>query len=213
MDELLIIGDVLEELSKFPDNYIYLTITSPPYNKRGVGGRIVPKIEYDTYNDTMPEDEYQKWQINILNELWRITKHGGHLFYNHKTRYVNKIAIHPLEWILKSKWKLYEEIVWDRKITANLAQWRFHHYTEKIFWLRKEPMGKFKIPKESAKLGNVWRIMPKLRNRDHPAQFPEEIPERILKAVGKKEEFVLDPFLGTGTTLVVAKRLGFTKLI
>lgn len=207
----IINSNVIDALRTFEDNFIDIIVTSPPYNQKG--GRLVKKVIYDTYDDSMDEDDYQNWQVEVLNELYRITKPGGHLFYNHKIRYKNKVGIHPLSWIFKTDWKLYQEIIWNRKITPQLRRWRFYPYTERIYWLRKPPIDSITVPKEIAKYGDVWEISPKMKDRDHPAPFPEEIPKRCIQAVGKEGDYILDPFMGTGTTLIVAVKLGFENVI
>jgi modification methylase len=95
-------GDVLEVLESFHSNFIDMGVTSPPYNKKKVGGGIFRKIEYENFDDNLPEGEYQQKQINVLNELYRIIKEGGSLFYNHKIRYYKGKMIHPLEWLTKT---------------------------------------------------------------------------------------------------------------
>jgi len=57
----------------------------------------------------MKEIEYQNWQIQVLNELYRTTKLGGSFFYNHRVRYENGGIIHPLEWLTKTKWKIRQK--------------------------------------------------------------------------------------------------------
>ena len=73
--------DVLECLKKLDDSSIDLIITSPPYNKIGLSGIQKGKkwnktIDYngDRENDNMDEEEYQQWQLDILNELFRVLK-------------------------------------------------------------------------------------------------------------------------------------------
>jgi modification methylase len=53
-------GDVLEVLKTLDDNSIDLGVTSPPYNKGLKGGPIVKKVQYDAFEDNLPEDEYQQ---------------------------------------------------------------------------------------------------------------------------------------------------------
>lgn len=65
--------------------------------------------------------------------------------------------------------------------------------------------------------GNVWfipyrTVKSKAQKFDHPAGFPVELPMRCLLLHGKERAVVLDPFMGTGTTLVAARRLGHTAL-
>ncbi len=201
-------GDVLEVLRTLPDESVDLGITSPPYNKKGRGGgRLVPKVIYNSYSDNMPEAEYQRWQIEVLNELFRVTKEGGSFFYNHKVRHEGGKAIHPLTWFLNTKWTLWQEIVWDRGIAGNIRGWRFWQIDERVYWLVK---GKPKrLSRKHAELSNVWRISPETGHREHPAVFPLELPARIIYSVLEdKPGIVIDPFCGTGTTLVAAKLLG-----
>ncbi len=204
----VICGDVLEVLKTIPDNSIDLGITSPPYNKKEKhGGWLVEKVIYKGYKDKMPEEDYQQWQIEVLNELYRITKVGGSFFYNHKVRYENGKMIHPIEWLTKTKWNIWQEIIWNRKIAGNIRGWRFWQIEERIYWLVK---GKPKeLDSKHAKLTNIWEIRPEKGHKEHPAVFPLELPTRIIYSLLEdKPGIVIDPFCGTGTTLVAAKLLG-----
>jgi modification methylase len=81
---------------------------------------------------------------------------------------------------------------------------------ERIYWLYK-PMGKNLIGKEleskDALLTSIWRIRPEIAKR-HPAPFPIELPLRCLLSVAKNNDIVIDPYCGSGTTLVASKKLG-----
>ena len=205
-------GDVLETLKTFEENVIDLSITSPPYNKLGKGGQVVPKIEYDTFDDNLPEDVYQNQQIEVLNEIYRITKPGGSIFYNHRCRWVNGVMIHPMEWLDKTDWKPRQEIIWDRSITGQLRSWRFYTIDERIYWLYKPTSTLLTTGEEMkskhAKMSSIGRISPE-RNNEHPAPFPLEIPLRIILSMLDEEKgLVLDPYMGSGTTAIAAKLLG-----
>jgi modification methylase len=201
-------GDVLEVLRLLPDESIDLGITSPPYNKKGKGGGwLVPKVEYNGYLDNLPEEEYKRWQIEVLNELFRVTKEGGSFFYNHKVRHEGGRAIHPLTWLLRTKRTLWQEIIWDRGIAGNIRGWSFWQIDERVYWLVK---GRPKeLSSRHAKLTSIWKIPPETGYRIHPAVFPLALPARIIHSILEDGPgIVIDPFCGTGTTLVAAKLLG-----
>jgi modification methylase len=216
----VICGDALEILRKIPDESIDLGITSPPYNKKEKhGGWLVDKVRYKGYKDFMPDEDYQNWQVEVLNELYRVTKEGGSFFYNHKVRYEDGKMIHPLQWLLRTKWNIWQEIIWNRKIAGNIRGWRFWQIEERIYWLVK---GKPKeLKSRHAKLTSIWEIRPEQGHKEHPAVFPIELPTRIIASLLDEEDgqvchapqvchdqIVIDPFCGTGTTIVAAKLLG-----
>lgn len=208
----IISGDALKILKTFKDNFIDVGVTSPPYNKQEKHkGWLVKNVKYDTYRDIKTEEEYQKDQVGVLDEIYRITKEGGSFFYNHKTRWEKGEMHHPMQWLLKTKWAVRQEIIWDRSIAANIRGWRFWQVDERIYWLYK-PIKYNKIGKEleskHALLTSIWRFPPE-RNNPHPAPFPIILPTRIIASVlNGNDGIVLDPYCGSGTTLVAAKLLG-----
>lgn len=207
----IIRGDTLNVLKQLPDNFVDIGITSPPYNKgENKKGWLVDNVIYDTVSDRQPEDVYQRQQIDVLNELYRIIKPGGSFFYNHKIRWEKGDMIHPMDWLRKTMWTIRQEIIWDRMIAGNIRGWRFWQVDERIYWLYK-PKDNYKIGTElnpkHAMLTSIWRIAPE-RNNPHPAPFPLALPIRIIYSIldGKKG-IVIDPYCGSGTTLVAAKIL------
>ena len=208
----VITGDVLEVLKEFEEETIDITVTSPPYNKRPrPRGWLVQNSGYAHYDDHMPENEYQEWQVKVLNELLRVTKPGGLLFYNHKIRWEDGNMLHPFSWITKSEWCVRQEIVWDRTTVANMRGWRFWQVDERIYWLYKPENGHLvgkELQSKHAKATSIWRIKPAPRMDEHPAPFPLTIPARVIASMPTEDKLtVLDPFCGTGTTLVAAKLL------
>lgn len=209
----LICGDCLEEMKKIPDNTIDLIITSPPYNKVGIrnGNKTNGKrwnncggnINYLSYDDNMKEEDYEKWQIEVLNECYRILKPTGSMFYNHKNRRYNGKCFFP-EWCFKSKLTFYQMITWNRKnnVDANINY--LNPTTELIFWFVKD---KPKVFKSNAFYkSEVWEITPK-PFKGHPAPFPIEIPENCICLTTVENDMVLDPFMGSGTSGIASKRL------
>jgi modification methylase len=207
--------DVLEGLRSLPDESIDCAVTSPPYNKLGLlkgkkqkGGDWDGYITYDTFDDNMDEGEYQKWQIDILNEVKRVLKPQGSFFYNHKNRRYDKSEYSPYDWVSKSDINVYQTIIWDRKADVNNSLYFFQPVYELVYWLTKDNKKSPKFFKRQLEAQqSIWRISPKV-NIPHPAPFPEELVEHCILATTQPGDVVLDPFMGVGTTAVVAKRLG-----
>lgn len=213
----LFCGDCLDILPTLAAGSVDLIVTSPPYNKEGlnaskdrsatISGRRWGShhITYDVFDDNMPEQEYQEWQIDVLEKLYRVCAPDGSLFYNHKPRTKMYHVIHPLEWIFKTEWSLVQEITWDRGSTPAISPTRFYPTTEKVYWLTKGDKPHFNP--EYANHKEVWRINADMNN-DHPAPFPVELAMRCIGAGSVVDGAVLDPFMGSGTAGVVCAQLG-----
>lgn len=204
-------GDCLEVMKNIPDKSVDIIITSPPYN---IGKMHSNRLQFGTYDgNDMKEEDYQKWQLNIFEEYKRILKDSGSIFYNHKVRIKNGKAIHPLEWLLKTDLILKQEITWNQKKSANCNKIRFFPFSERIYWLTKNP--KIKI-KNNLCLSDVWECVPthKRKKTGHIAVMPENIVRNILSSIEDIEnKIVLDNFMGTGTTGIVCKEFGVKRFI
>ena len=160
----LIEGNTLEVLGKIADDVINVGVTSPPYNKQEKHkGWLVKNVVYDAYKDALPEPEYQQHQVDVLNEIYRVTVPGGSFFYNHKLRWDRGNMYHPMDWLRKTKWTVKQELIWDRVIAGNIRGWRFWQIDERLYWLYK-PIDNKLIGKElrsrDAKMTSVWRGVP-----------------------------------------------------
>ena len=206
--------DVLEGLRQLDDESIDLIITSPPYNKAGLNGKQKGKkwvgtIDYggDFNIDNRPETDYQEWQIEILNECFRVLKHDGSMFYNHKNRIIKGAGeiSNPYLWIIKSPFKVRQEIIWDRGSTNDVNRRRFLPCTEKIFWLTKSEKPKFDRKIDTPFKKEVWSF-PFNNNSEHPAPFPIAMPDNIIHCIKENDEnlTILDPFMGSGTVAISA---------
>ena len=212
----LIQGDALTELRKLPEDTFDVGVTSPPYNRgERHKGWLVKNVVYEGVRDIKDEKEYQDEQVEVLNELFRVTKPGGSFFYNHKIRWERGRMIHPYSWVSRSRWVVRQEIIWNRRIAANIRGWRFWQVEERIYWLFK-PKGDDLIGPELASrhalLTSVWEMRPETDN-PHPAPFPIELPIRCIYSVlDGGYGAVIDPYAGSGTTLVAAELMGLPWL-
>jgi modification methylase len=209
--------DCLDWMRTQADNSIDTILFSPPYNKKGFRGgqRTSTKlwskanIDYATYADNMPEELYQQWQINIMDECYRIIKPTGSIFYQHKIRNWARKGSHPMEWLSKVRAQFYQEIVWHRKNTMAMDERYLFSTTERIYWFCKDKPNVYKQQVAKEYRGDVWVITPQ-RQQGHPAPFPEQLAENCILLTTQPQDIVYDPFAGSGTTLVVGKRLNRT---
>jgi len=208
----IINADCMDVLKKLPDSSIDVVVTSPPYNlknstgngmKDGRGGKWANAAlidGYENYDDCMPAEEYAKWQHEVLMELVRIIKDDGAIFYNHKWR-VQAGLIQDRRDIVYDV-PLRQIIIWKRKGGINFNAGYFLPTYEVIYLIAKKD---FKLAPHTNSYGDVWEIMQEQRN-DHPAPFPVELIDRIVSST--TGQIILDPFMGSGTTAVVAAGLG-----
>jgi site-specific DNA-methyltransferase (adenine-specific) len=192
-----------------------LIVTSPPYNMGLVpggngGGMYRPgaavkagrfRDGYGEHDDALPQDEYDAWQRAVLQLCWDRLTDTGAIFYNHRPRVEHGIVRLPLGFDFGLP--VRQVITWDRGTGIDITLRQFCTVGEWIVVLAKPD---FKLANHSASgMGDVWRLG-MARVPGHPAPFPVALPERALVATGART--VLDPFAGSGTTLVAAKALG-----
>ena len=208
----------LDTLKKLDDDSIDLTLTSPPYNMnlrirygKYTSRQIIKEefsTKYDNFDDNLPLDEYNKFHSNVLEELIRVSKL---VFYN--TQLVTGSKRSMFKMIGDYGEYLKDRVVWDKgygqpAMQSGVMNSRF----EDIYIFEKEyPISRmFKRSYfDRGTLDNVWSI-PRPRNNDgtNLATFPEELVEKILENFSVDNDVVYDPFMGTGTTALVASRMG-----
>lgn len=213
--ENLILGDCLEVMRTIEMDSVDCIVTSPPYNKKGLIGKVNPgnqvwkkfNIDYESYGDDLSEKDYHIWMIEVLNEMKRIIKPTGSIFFNHKLRrHKNKLHL-PTDFISKSDLNVYQLIVWNRLSSPNIRKDVLLPCTEHIYWLTKGKPNVFKDNLNKKFQSEVWEINAD-RNTKHPAPFPKQLVENCILLTTEKDSLVLDPFLGSGTSAIVSKKLG-----
>ena len=211
----LILGDCLENMKLIESDSIDTIVTSPPYNKKGLaGGKIKPgnqiwkkfNIDYSEYDDNLSESDYNDWMVEILNEMMRIIKPTGSVFFNHKPRRHNNKVYLPTDFISKSNLSLYQLIIWNRLSSPNIRKDVLLPCTEHIYWLTKGKPKTFKENLDKQYHSEIWTINPD-KGSEHPAPFPEKLVENCILLTTETNDLVLDPFVGSGTTIKVSKKL------
>lgn len=192
----IIHGDCLEELKKIKDNSIDTVVTDPPYNVP-VGHFISKDSKWNRkWSDV---SVLTHWWDRVTDELQRILKPTGHIFvFCNADSYA---AFYP---VMYNKWGQTNALVWD-KMTPGLGNiWRRQH--ELIINGRNK--GCYKTRTWGS--GDVlkYKIVPPSK-RKHPAEKPVDLLADIIKETTPPGGIVLDPFAGSGSTLVAAKCEGF----
>ena len=195
--------DCLQGLRNLDDESIDLIITSPPYNLGNDHHTGSKKTQ--SYNDSMLENDYQKWQKSVLDECFRVLSVDGSMIYNHKNRIKSGRQISPYEWIFQTKFIVKQEIVWINR-SQNFDKIRFYPFTERLYWLSKSSNTKLvnNINKQDVFDWTEWK--PVGTKGIHTRAFPERLVSDMI-SVFPNANNILDPFLGSGTVAIVAKKL------
>ena len=226
-------GDCIKILNeKIGEESIGLIFADPPYNLSGNGLRWKGnKTGGDWYMmnetwDKMTVPEYVYFTKEWVGACYRVLKNNGSIYIS--CTYHNFAEVMMV--LKRLGFKINNVITW-RKTNAmpNMTRRVFTHSAEFVIWAVKGKNWIFnyeelkKINPEKQKDGSlkqmrdVWPLplvqgKERLRGENgralYPTQKPEELLKRIIIASSNKDGLVLDPFLGSGTTAVVAKRLG-----
>jgi len=227
-------GNCLELIPNLPASSVNLVVTSPPYDA---------EKEYEGRRNLRHYEDFAKGWTSLLP---RILTNNGSFWINVGYAKIGRNETLPLTYlyydtIRKTGLKLVQEIVWHYEGGLSYKL-RFTHRTERWQWWAKDPdnvvfnLDDVRDPKlnrtkdkRNNPLGknptDYWyfdRVVGGTgRGQEktiHPCQFPERMIERIIKACSNPGDLVLDPFAGSGTTCLVAERLGrrakgFEKLL
>ena len=214
----IVCGDSLNVLKELPNNCIDLIFTSPPYNFG---------VEYDNDSDIVTWDHYFSQLFEIFEECIRVIKYGGRILINIQPLFSDYVPTHHIigEFFREKKMIWRGEIIWDKNYNPNFTAWGSWKSPAnpylKYTWEYIEIFCKGTLQKEgdSSKIDidvqsfmkwthAKWVVSPEraMKRFDHPAMFPEELVARALKLFSFQDDMILDPFVGSGTTCVVAKQ-------
>lgn len=217
------------DMKEIDDESVHLVVTSPPYNV---------DIPYNTYHDKRPREEWLDMIEKFMRECMRVLVDGGRICINvanvDRNPYVRNTYDIP-RIAYKVGFKDKADIIWNKGegVARGKSSWgSFCSYTNpctrdcheyimifcKNSW--KMELQEVKYPKDITSKEfadfsvSVWNVVPSGmgekndNNEWHPAKFPYEIPYRLIKLFTGKRMVVLDPFAGSGTTLIAAKKTG-----
>ena len=219
-------GDCRELLKTIPDNSVTLVVTSPPYN---IGKK------YGKYSDKISLEEWKELINDVTKEIYRVLKPNGSFFLNLSPIPLgNDKEILPLPYIgydimKDNNFKIRNIITWTFNNMQNCTN-RLSGRYENIVWGVKDlnnyifNLDEIRIPyitKNDKRLvggigrnpTDVWyfdrvnNMTKKKLDLTHPTIYPLPMIVRILKMSSNVGDTILDPFAGSGTSLVAAKIL------
>ena len=209
-------GEALDVMMAMPSESVDIVVTSPPYNMgltpggngRGMYGHTTSKgsrFTNDGYSepgdDAMCPEEYAALRTAELWEMWRIARSS--VWWNHRPRIIHGEVVDPLDELRRYGLDLppvRHRIILHRPTAIDIG---LTHFATRGEYLHLFAKPGFALASHSISgWGDVWP-MPTVTGSDHPAPFDQSIPDRCIAAV--RAASVLDPFVGSGTTLAAAK--------
>ncbi len=217
-DIKVIHGDFLKtDLEK---NIVDLIVTSPPYN---VG------ISYNSHDDGISYDDYLNWTEAWLKKAFEVLKTDGRMCLNiplDKNKGGQQSVCADITHIAKQiGFKYHSTIIWNEGNISRRTAWGSWLSASapyviapvetivvlyKESW-KKEQKGVSDITRDEfiEWTNGLWTFSGESKKRiGHPAPFPLELPKRCIKLFSYVGDTVLDPFLGSGTTVIAACKLG-----
>ncbi len=221
----IINGDCLKELKKIPGKTFDLVFADPPYNMQ-IGKKLTrpdsSKVKgvTDKWDQFYSFKHYDKFSKAWLKECKRILKDNGSIWVIGSYHNIFRLGYH----LQNLDFWLLNDVVWRKNNPMpNFKGTRFTNAHETLIWASKSRKSKYTFNYQSLKCLNDdlqmrsdWTLpicngkerLKKNGKKLHSTQKPEALLHRIILATTNKGDTIFDPFLGTGTTASMSKKLG-----
>ena len=208
--------DCLATMAAMPDNYVDMVLTSPPYDN------------LRTYNGYSFDFEA------VARELFRVTKDNGIVVWVVGDATTNGsetgTSFRQALYFKEIGFKLHDTMIYEKNSPAYPASKNSNRYTQIFEYMfvfakgtvlkqlicdkpnkwagHKDFSGKLKNPvPDFSPRNNIWKYTTSFNGWKHPAPFPEGLAQDHILSWSEEGDVVYDPFVGSGTTAAVAKRL------
>ncbi len=213
---MLYLGDCIEVMKKLERNKVDLIFADPPYFLSNDGQSIrsgkVVSVNKGDWDKKENYDNVDSFTYNWLKECYRILKYDGTIWVSGTHHNIFDIEKN----MKRIGFKIINIVIWHKSDPPPLIyKNKFRFSYEFIIWAKKGGKHYFNYDEmysvNNQEMEDVWLMdavqMSEKKHGYHPTQKPEALLDRIIKATSKEGDIVLDPFLGSGTTCFVAKRL------
>ena len=199
------------------EDSVDLIVTSPPYDV---------DIKYQDYDDNVPYGQYLEFTAKWLSKIRQLAKPDGRLCLNiplDKNKGGQQSVCADITTIAKQVgWKYHSTIIWNEQNISRRTAWGSWMSASAPYVIapveailimyknkwEKARKGKSDITRDEfiQWTNGVWNFSGENKRKvGHPAPFPVELPKRCIRLFSFQREVVLDPFLGSGTTLVACR--------
>ena len=210
----IVFGDC-RNMKEIGDNQVHLMVTSPPYN-----------VSKD-YDDDLSLHEYLDMLYKVFSETYRVLVNGGRACVNvanlGRKPYI-PLSDHISQMMIEIGFLMRGEIIWNKGAGAGVSMawgsWKsasnpvlrdVHEYilifSKGSFSREKTYGGENTIEKDQFMewTKSVWSMNTESAKKiGHPAPFPVELPYRLIQLYTYKDDVILDPFMGSGSTAIAA---------